>query len=174
MQDGAVSKETLLAVLNDLNGDPSTANKSPLHTFADSTLKQFASARADHRDLFEQLVVLTAEAVLEDKGIAVQTASSSRGASSPAASSYTPFEVAEQAAAVAEREVVREAESSRPPKRKRKECELGPARWARRQERARRFQASMAAEEQRWNSMTAAAAATSADADQALWDDPEL
>jgi hypothetical protein len=171
VQDGAVSKETLLAVLNDLNGDPSTANKSPLHTFVNNTMKQFASARADHRDLFEQLVVLTAEAVLEDKGIAVQTASSSRGASSPAASSsYTPFEVAEQAVAVAERE----AESSRPPKRKRKECELGPARWARRQERARRFQAYMAAEEQRWNNMTAAAAATSHDADQALWDDPEI
>lgn len=164
MQGGAVSKETLLTVLNDLNGDPSTANKSPLHTFVDSTLKQFASARADHRGLFEQLVVLTAEAVLEDKGIAVQTASSSRGASSPAASSsYTPFEVAEQAAAVAERE----AESSRPPKRKRKECELGPARAERRRLRADNFRRSMREQEAAWVERLATD-------DPNLWFDPEI
>ena len=74
-------------------------------------------------------------------------------------------------------------QEARPPKRRRKEHQLGPARWARRQERAQRFQQFMESEERRWNNMTLDAfnrivfgddPVAAAEADQALWDDPEI
>jgi hypothetical protein len=112
---------------------------------------------------------------VEDKGVQVEERTA--GGSS-VDGNLSPFE-----GAVGEREVAQEEEAARPQKRKRKEHELGPARWARRQERARRFKEYMAAEEDRWNRMTLDAfnkvvfgddPVAAAEVDQALWDDPEI
>ena len=116
-------------------------------------------------------------ATVEDKGVQVEELAAANHSS--ADSSLSPFEVA-----FAERAFVpEEAEAARPHKRKRKESELGPARWARRQERARRFKEFVAAEEDKWNRMTLDAfnkmvfgddPVAAAEADQALWDDPNF